>query len=86
MEFLIQVWESTDVKGQLYALFYLILYKRLEHLQILVSKGVLKLILSWIPGEDSIFLGSQKLYVDFRLHGGWHPNPYIVQASTALLF
>ena len=29
-------------------------------------------------------LGSHKLYVDFWLHGGMHPNPYIVQGSIIL--
>ena len=32
-------WESSDVKGQLCSLSYVILYKELEHLQILVSAG-----------------------------------------------
>lgn len=44
------------------ALFYVILYKGLEHLQILLS----------LAGVGSRkLLGSQKFYVDFQLHGGW---------------
>lgn len=34
-----QSWESKDVDGQLYALFYAFLHKGLEYLQILLSAG-----------------------------------------------
>lgn len=31
-----------------------------------------------------MFWGSQRLYVDFPLQGGWHPNPHNVQGSNVL--
>lgn len=42
---------------------------------------------SWNPSPVDTkgrlrFWGSQKLYVDFLLCGGWHPNPCVVQGST----
>lgn len=37
--FSIQSWESMNVEGQQYALFYVTLHKILEHLQILVPAG-----------------------------------------------
>ena len=30
------------------------------------------------------FWESQKLKVDFLLHGGWHPDPHIVEGSAVL--
>ena len=46
------VLESVDVEGQLYALFYTILRKGLEHLQILVSTGGLGTNSAWILRDN----------------------------------
>lgn len=35
-------WESADTEGRLYALFYAVLYKGREHLQIFISAKVLE--------------------------------------------
>lgn len=43
--FPIHLLELVDVEGQLYALFYTILYKDPEHPRVLVSTGVLETIL-----------------------------------------
>lgn len=44
--------ESVDAKGRLYALLYTIVYKSLEHKQVLVSMGVLGLISYLYPGQS----------------------------------
>lgn len=54
---------------------YAILYKKLEHLQILVSAGVLDPKLHDTKGRLQLYFGGVKvkLYVDFRLHRGSVP-------------
>ena len=68
--FSVSSWESVGAKGWLYSLFYVILYKELEHTQILVSVGVLEPIPCRYWGMTIVkFWGSQKFYVDFWVHG-----------------
>lgn len=55
--------ESPDAEGQQYALFYVILYKELEYLRILVSVGVLEPIPPDTKGQVSF--GGVKSYVRF---------------------
>lgn len=58
----IQSWESSDVEGQLYALFYTILYKGLEHPQILISVGD--------PGTNNAYI-SRKNWRFLEWGVGW---------------
>lgn len=60
-------WESVNVEGQLYILFYIILYKWLERLQILVSGGVLEPNPLWIPGDDYLSFGGVKSICGFSI-------------------
>lgn len=53
--FSIHGWESVEAEGQMYALFYVILHKGLEHPQILLSVGV---FLEKIPDTIYNFWGS----------------------------
>lgn len=80
---MIYSWESTDVEDRLYALVYSILYRRLEHLWILVLKGGPGTKPPWIPRTVKFYRGQLNLtgikwHMDFWLH----PNPHIVQGST----
>lgn len=59
-------------RGPTICLIYTILYKGLQHLQILVSAWVLEPV-SHRYRETTKFLGSQKLHVDFWLSGGSVP-------------
>lgn len=84
--FSIPDWKSTDAEGWLYALIYTILYKGLEHLQILVSmrRGTQ-------PGTNSSkywgktvvnFWGNQNLYMSFQLLGSIDTFTPTVQKSS----
>lgn len=74
--FSIRCWESMATEGWLYALICAILYKGLEHPQILVSAWILEPIPHRYQGMNvDKFLGNQKLYTEFWLCRWPVPQP-----------
>lgn len=72
-----------DVEGRLCLLLYAILYRELEHLQILVSTGVPGTSPSWVL-RDNLSIWGIKSYMQIFVQWVGTSYLYIFQESTVI--